>query len=404
MKIKLKTAFLSQLIFGDNRPPRLFNLLLVMIAAGSFFCCNSGSAEEETTAEAAPTPPTDLVTLTAAQASAIGLQTGRFDTTLVSDAIQANGVVDVPPQQMASVSFPISGYVRTVRKLPGSVVVKGEILAMLESMEYIQMQQDYLQARSRLTFQQEELTRQTTLNNEEVGARRRLEQAQADYASTQALVQALDVKLRLLGTPLDALQRGKLVSGIAVRAPINGHIRAINVNIGKNTTPADVLFELVGTAHKHLEIKIFEKDAYKIREGQKLILLTPHLTDKPVQGSVYLVGNILEGDTKTLTIHAHVNDAAVERRLLPGMYVSARILTGSRRVVTLPDEAIVSEGEQRVIFVQEKTLTFRRIPVKLGQSENGHTEVTLQKPIAGKMIVKKGAYLLQASTQQTEEE
>ncbi|MCY7350499.1 MAG: efflux RND transporter periplasmic adaptor subunit [Cytophagaceae bacterium] len=366
--------------------------------------CTNQPAEDEQTTEAAPAPPTDLVTLTAAQVSAIGLQTGRFDTTLISDGVLANGMVDVPAQQMASVSLPISGYVRTLRKLPGSSVGKGETLAMLESMEYIQMQQDYLQARSRLTFQQEELTRQNTLNEENVGARRRLQQAQADFESTRTLVDALEVKLKLLGTPLEALRRGKLVSALAVRAPIRGHIRAINVTIGKNTNPADVLFELVGTEHKHLELKIFEKDAYKIREGQKLVLLTPRMADYPVGGSIYLVGKTLEGDTKTLRVHGHINDAAIERRLLPGMYVSARILTGSRRVATLPDEAIVSEGDQRVIFIQEKSLTFRRIPVKTGQSENGQTEALPQAPIGNRLIVKKGAYLLQASTQETEED
>jgi cobalt-zinc-cadmium efflux system membrane fusion protein len=376
------------------------NLLLArtgrLVAAG-FFCaaCTGGSADEKT-AET-PKAPVDLVTLTPAQAREIGLQTGGFDTTLVSDEVAANGVVDVPPMHLASVSVPIGGYVRSVLKLPGSPVSKGETLATLESLEYVQMQQDYAQARSRLQFQREELDRQTTLNAEEVGARRRLQQARADYEGTRALVGGLETKLRLLGAPLTDIQAGKLSPHLLVKTPIAGNVQAVNVTLGKNVNPTDVLFEVIGTAHKHLELKVFEKDAFKIQTGQKLLLTSPQFGARPAEGSIYLVGKALEGEAKTLNLHGHVTDPAVERRLLPGMYIAARILTGSRRATTLPDAAIVSEGDARFIFVQEKALTFRRIPVKVGRAEGGRTEIFPQKPTNGRPIVRQGAYLLQAT-------
>ncbi|MBC7892259.1 MAG: efflux RND transporter periplasmic adaptor subunit [Sphingobacteriaceae bacterium] len=367
------------------------------------FACTKPGSDEEKTAEAVTTPA-DLVILTPEQAKTLGLQTGPFDTTTLRDEVLANGVVDVPPMYLASVSLPIGGYVRSIRKLPGSPVAKGETLLTLESMEFIQMQQDYLQAHSHLTFQQQELQRQTTLNAEEVGARRRLEQAQAEVTNTQALVRGLEAKFRLLGASLEAIRSGKLNSTLSVKAPLAGNVQHINVTLGKTVGPTDVLVELIGTAHKHLELKVFEKDAFKIQNGQKLLLVSPQFGAKPAVGSVFLVGKTLEGEAKTLNIHGHLSDPAVERRLVPGMYVAVKIQTGSRQAQTVPEEAIVSEGEARFIFVQEKPLRFRKILVKLGQTEGGQTEVFPQKPVDGKAIVRKGAYLMQASTQEAEEE
>ena len=362
-----------------------------------FSACTNPTPDENATAES-PEKPTDLIILTAAQAQQIGLQTGGLDTTTLSDEVTANGVVDVPPQYLASVSLPIGGYVRTVRKLTGSPVAKGEVLATLESLEFIQLQQDYAQARSRLVFQNEELERQTTLNEQEVGARRRLQQARAEYEQTRALVGGLEARLRLLGAPLEAIRAGNVTTALSVKSPIAGNVQHVNATLGKNVGPQDVLFEIVGTAHKHLELKVFEKDAAKIQNGQKIRMLSPFAAD----GTVFLVGKTLEGEAKTLNIHGHVTDPAAERRLLPGMYVAARVLTGSRRAATLPDEALVSEGDARYVFVQEKPLTFRKISVKTGRSEGGRTEV-LNAPI-GKLIVRQGAYMLQATTQGGEEE
>lgn len=387
---KGKWFFAALMLLAMTRWWKVF--VAACFALAIFSSCTNPTTDETATAEA-PEKPTDLVTLTAEQARQIGLQTGGLDTTTLSDEVTANGVVDVPPQYLASVSLPIGGYVRTVRKLPGSPVAKGEVLATLESLEFIQLQQDYAQARSRLVFQSEELERQTTLNEQEVGARRRLQQARADYEQTRALVGGLEARLRLLGAPLDDIRAGKLASALSVHSPIAGNVQHVNATIGKNVGPQDVLFEIVGTAHKHLELKVFEKDAAKIQNGQRIRMTSPFAAD----GTVFLVGKTLEGEAKTLNIHGHVTDPAAERRLLPGMYVAARVLTGSRRAATLPDEAVVSEGDNRFVFVQEKTLTFRKTAVKTGQSEGGQTEVLNAPP--GKLLVRKGAYMLQATTQ-----
>ncbi|MDZ7898784.1 MAG: efflux RND transporter periplasmic adaptor subunit [Arcicella sp.] len=346
----------------------------------------------------------DLVTLTSEQAKNANIIVGNFDQTLLSEDIKANGMVDVPPMNMASVSVPINGFVKSTTVLSGSFVKKGAVLAVLNSMEYVQMQQDYLQNLSRLKFSEQELERQTVLSQEDVGAKKKLQQAEADVSFVKASMKGLEVKLQMVGCQVDNLKKGQISSTINVHSPIDGFVKTTNLAIGKNVLPSDVLFEITGNAHKHLELKVFEKDINKIRIGQKIIIENPKFEGSEMMATVFLVGKNVDMETKSINIHAHLNSEKAEERLTVGQYVNTRILTGNRTACTLPETAIVRRGEGGFIFVQTKEKVFQQISVKLGLFEKGDIEVFIDKPIDNQKIVKSGASILQAVLSGGEEE
>ena len=70
-------------------------------------------------------------------------------------------MVDVPPQNLVSVSFPLGGYLRSTKLMPGMHVNRGEVIAVIEDQALIQLQQDYLVAVAKLGFLQKELILQT---------------------------------------------------------------------------------------------------------------------------------------------------------------------------------------------------------------------------------------------------
>lgn len=354
-----------------------------------------GRANSPETARSAPAP--DQITITAEQLKAMNLQLGAAAQTTVSDEVKTTGTVDVPPQYMASVSPLINGVIKSVNVLPGQRVGKGATLATLQSLDYIQMQQDYLQAVSQLTYQQAELQRQKTLNAEDVGATKRLQQAQADYGSNLALVSSLALKLQTLGTSVEALKGGKLSPVMRITSPVAGYVTASNTHLGQQVATADVLFEVMNQEHKHLELSVFENDAFKIKNGQTILLNDSKLGAETVRGRVYLVGKAFAGDARTITIHGHVDNERQEARLIPGMFLNARILTGSRTATTLPEDAVVRTGQSGFVYVPTgQARTYRRVPVKLGQAEQGRLEVIPQTPTDLTKVVVKGAYLLEA--------
>jgi cobalt-zinc-cadmium efflux system membrane fusion protein len=354
--------------------------------------------------ESAKETTKDRVTISPEQAKNITLEMGTFDETMISDEVKSNGVVDVPPMNMASVSIPISGYIKSTSILPGSPVNKGMLLALIYSMDYIQLQQDYLQAFSKLKFLGQELDRQTVLNQEDVGAKRKLQQAESEAASTKAQVKALALKLEMLGCNIEELKKNQISSTIKVISPIDGFVKKANLSIGKNVAPVDVLFEIVGNTHKHLELKVFEKDITKIRKGQQIIVESPQFGNSPILATVFLVGKTVEPDTKTISIHGHLLSEAMEEKLTVGQYVNAKILTGNTKAKTLPETAIVRHGEGGFIFIQLKPNIFQQIPVKLGLQEKGNVMVYPEKNIDNTLIVKQGASILQAILSGSEEE
>ena len=70
----------------------------------------------------------------------------------ISSILKLNGIVDVPPQNMVSISVPLGGYLRSTSLLPGMHVRKGDVIAVMEDQQYIQLQQDYLTAKAKIGF------------------------------------------------------------------------------------------------------------------------------------------------------------------------------------------------------------------------------------------------------------
>lgn len=343
----------------------------------------------------------EQIKITPEQFKNLNLVLGHFSEIAMDEEIKATGMADVPPENLASVSIPITGFVKNIlanNALPGRFVTKGTILVTIESIEFIQMQQDYFQAVAHSAFLEKELERQQSLSAEDIGVKKKLQQAEAEFNSNQALTKALVAKLKLLGVNAVTLKRGDILSVVNVIAPINGFIKSTNINTGKSVTPNDVLFELISKEHLHVELKVLEKDAFKIQKGQKVLIEDKRLGDK-VQGTVFLVGQTFEDESKAINIHVHLDNEQQEQKLIPGMFINARILTGAHTPKALPESAVLREPDGDFIIVLEKQnnkeVVFRKIPVKLGSIQGQNIEVQLTEDLStsASVVIEKGHFL-----------
>jgi cobalt-zinc-cadmium efflux system membrane fusion protein len=117
-------------------------LSLILSLAG---CAGNKNADE---ALSAP-ENTNSVTLTDAQIKNAGIVTGEVTRKEISTILKLNGIVDVPPQNMVSISAPLGGYLKSTTLLPGMHITKGDVIAVMEDQQYIQLQQDYLTAKAK---------------------------------------------------------------------------------------------------------------------------------------------------------------------------------------------------------------------------------------------------------------
>jgi cobalt-zinc-cadmium efflux system membrane fusion protein len=352
--------------------------------------------------------PAGQVAVSPAQAQAAGIVLGSFERQNMTTEVQANGSVEVPPQNRVSITAIQGGYVQSVAVLAGERVAAGAVVATLRSPEYLTMQQTYLQSKARVRFLTEDLERQRILDVEDVGAKRKLQQARADFATEQATLRATAAQLRLLGISVARLDAtGQLVNSVPLTTPIAGYVKAVNINPGQYVNPQDVLVEVLNRDDLHLELKVFEKDVAKVKVGQKILFKVQNAgRDEELTARVFLVGQAFDDDARTVRVHAHLEP---ERRdLLPGQFVAARIQTAGARVRTLPEAALIQAGDLSYIFRRVGTdsgrAVFRRVQVRAGQPQHGDVPVTVLDPLPDTtQLVQKGAYFLDAELRKGED-
>src|SRR5690606_27549753 len=123
-----------------------------------------------------------------------------------------NGTIMVPPAQRYTISFPMGGYLRDSRMMAGMHVKKGALLATMEDMQFIQLQEDYLVAKSNLVYTAADFNRQEALNSTKSASDKTFQQAKAAYEGQRILVSSLREKLQLIGIDPDQLTENNISS------------------------------------------------------------------------------------------------------------------------------------------------------------------------------------------------
>lgn len=394
--------------------------IIISLISFAILFTSCGDSEEETVIEEHHDEGVDMVELTDAQFKTVGIELGNIEIRTISGTIPASGMLDVPPQSKVSISAPMGGFVKSTDLLQGSRVVKGQVVAVMQHQDYIQLQQDYLENFSQLEFLKAEYERQQELSKENVNAKKSLEQAKANYNSTKAIVDGLKAKLQMLNINLANLEKGEIQNTINLYSPISGYVTKVNTNIGAFVNPTDVLFEIVNTEELHVELTIFEKDVPLLKVNQRVLFTLANESSHRV-AFVKLIGREISTD-RSVQVHCEIDKQ--DRELIPGMYLKAIVETDSAHVAAVPEEAIVNFEGKKYIFIEtaevhedgekhdlekgekkEEKHHFKMVEVTTGETELGFVAINLPENFElNTKIVTKGAFSLLAKMKNSEEE
>jgi cobalt-zinc-cadmium efflux system membrane fusion protein len=381
----IKIKYLSMLFFS-----------LILILSGS---CYQGKTNPEENKETEILPE-DIVELREDQVKLADVQTGKMEMRSLSGTLKVNGIVSASPQNLATICAPMSGFVKSTTLMPGNPVKKGQVLVVIENQEFVDIQQNYLEAKNKLGFAEAEYKRHTELFKEDVYSEKNVQQVTAEYKNLQAGVKALEQKLVLISINPAGLNENTISSSISLVSPINGYVEVVNVNLGKYVVPTDVMFKIVNNDLLFLELTLFEKDANKVAKGQKIRFFINNEAE-PHEAEITQTGQSISAD-KTYKVYARVTGSC--KNVLPGMYVNAIIETSGNLVTALPSEAVVSFDDRDYIFLFEKNkleggkpfTEYRMVEVKKGVSDGGFTQIILPESfnMSQTSVVTKGAYVL----------
>ncbi len=373
------------------------HIIALFLAFVLVSCSNkTGESNEEKS-----TTEENTVSLTEAQIKSAGIKTANGEKKNISAVLKVNGKIEVPPQNIVSISVPLGGYLKSTHLLPGTKIKKGENIATFEDQQYIQIQQDYLTSVAKLTYIEKEYNRQKELNQSKASSDKVFQQTEADYRSQKIATKSLYEKLKLIGVNPENLDENTISRSIHVYAPIDGYVSKVNVNIGKYVNPADVIFELVNPTDIHLGLTVFEKDVNKLFIGQKLMAYTNNETDKKHPAEIILISQDLSPE-RSVMVHCHFED--YDKTLLPGMYMNAEIDIKTNNAFVINEEAVVNFEGKYYVFTEESKGHYTFNEVTTGFTENSMIEILNAEGLNNKPIVVKGAYSLLMSLKNKAEE
>ena len=339
-----------------------------------------------------------IISVSGSQFASAGMELGKIERREFSRLIKVNGMMDVPPQNKASVSAYFGGYVKDLELLPGQRIEKGQLLFTLENPDYVQVQQDFLEAKGKLSYLQSDYERQQDLVKDNVTSQKNFLKAESEYQVTRARFQSLKKKLEMMNIDPERLTDENLRTSISVRAPISGQVTAVNVNRGKFINPSDVAVSITNTDHLHLELNIFEKDLPWVRKGQRIHFRLQNDPGQSYLAEVYLVNQYLDAETRTAQVHAHLLQEAEARNFAPGTYVEAEIISATDTAAALPEDAVQEQGGQSWVLVQSSSADeheFVKKEVKIGRRSGGYLEVLNPEDFtSGAEVLVKGGFEL----------
>ena len=381
--------------------------------------------KEEAHEEEMPT----IATLTEEQIKTVGIQLGVIEQKELTATIRANGLLKVPNNNKANATSLYGGVIKTLNVQIGDYVKKGQVIATIANPQFIQLQEEYLSTASRITFAEQELSRQKELFEGNAGAKKNLQSATAELNSLRTRRASLQQQIQLMGINPGSVSNGNLKSALVVTSPLNGTVSNVFAKIGSYVDVSSPVIEIVDNSSLHLDLNVFEKDLPMLKVGQTIHFRITNNAVEDYNAKIFAIGSSFENESKTIAAHAVVQGN--KTGLIDGMNVTAIVSLNNVTTSAVPNDAIVNADGKYYIFVQtnkkaeehheegeeegshkegeekehkedKSSKNFEKVEVLKGVSDMGYTAVTFVNEIpANAKIVTKGAFFVNAKLSNT---
>ncbi|WP_294286780.1 efflux RND transporter periplasmic adaptor subunit [uncultured Chryseobacterium sp.] len=400
-----------------------YNIIPLLFSVVFMFSCSKKesveNAEEKTEQpeEQHQESPQTIASLTEEQMKAVGITLGSIEMKELTATIKANGQLRVPNNNKATVTSLYGGIIRTLNIQVGSAVKKGQVIATIANPEFIRLQEDYLTTNSRITYAEQEYRRQRELFDNDAGARKNLQSADAELKTLRTRKASLLRQLQMMGISPGKISNGNMRSGLVITAPISGTVSSIASQIGSYVDVSSPVAEIIDNNSIHLDLQVFEKDLPKMKIGQVVHFKLTNNPETEYDAEIYSIGSSFENDSKTISVHANVTGNKMG--LIDGMNITGIVSLNKTVTPAIPNEAIVEADGKFYVFVKTdkkpeahedhqkeagkpvetkpESLNFEKVEVVKGSSDMGYTAVTPVKEISPEAkIAVKGAYFINA--------
>ena len=315
----------------------------------------------------------------------------------LQNMISLPGEVILNPDKLAHIVPRVGGIVRDVHKTVGDEVRSGDVMAVLESRELAEAKAEYLAGKQRLTLARANLAANEELKVKGIVPDLEFLAAKRDLAEAEIGLRAAEFRLHTLGVTNEELadieqQPDTQFPFHELRAPVSGTVVAKHMTFGEVVTTETDVFQLADLSDVWVNLTVYQKDLNAVREGQSVRIVGGHGIGEATAPITYVSPLV---DEATRTAIARVILPNEDRRWRPGLFVTARVETGSSQVpLRIPKTALLNVDGQTCVFVVTGE-GFEPRPVELGGANETHVEVVAGLH-PGEAYVARGAFSLKA--------
>ena len=167
----------------------------------------------------------------------------------------------------------------------------------------------------------------------------------------------------------------KLLQEMTIRAPFSGTLGAKTISIGDYITAAQKLVLLVDRNDLLAEYNLPERYAPALKVGQTVVIKNNSLPNQTFTGKIEYIAPDVDTATRTIAIHASINDPNHE--LLPGQYVTvSQQLSKARQALFIPEQSIIESLSGASVYIVTNDDKAKKVSVQLGTRYKGLIEVT----------------------------
>lgn len=312
-------------------------------------------------------------------ATKAGVEVGQPDSGIFTFGEPALGELTFNGNKLAVITPLADGVIRKVFVEVGETVMKGQLLAEVNSPAVADAKSDLVKALAEVERARSAFEREENLLKGAISSRKDFEHAQADYAvGTSELERARQqlLNLGLSQEELTEIEKTRSTSSVLpLRAPFDGTVIERQASLGTAVQAGNLVFQVADLATMWMELSVPERQAVRLQPG-----LDVHVTFSAFPGDTF--------DGQLIWIASHVNESArtvnarvllpnVEKRLKSGLFGNAIIAqTISKECLSVPSDAIQMIDGQTIVFARLADDLYEARVVEVGPISGDRTSIT----------------------------
>ena len=295
--------------------------IVIIAAAMMLAACTGNSSSDAGTQSADSSEKSDSIDVKANNDS---LSVDAVSSvTNVANSPTFNGVLMVSPQNNATVSLTMGGKVHSLKVMPGQAVRQGQVIATIDNPEFIELQQTYLDASAQVEFLEMEYKRQRSLADNDAASQKKVQQSKAEYLSMNSRLAAAASRLVTLGVKPAFVKSKGIQPYLLVKAPINGFVTNLNVNIGKYLNVGDPLCDVINKSQPLIQLTVYERELNMMRIGRLVEFRVNGMGKQTFSAHIVSIDQSVGEKDYSIKVYAKVTASNGDFR--PGMYIRAKL-------------------------------------------------------------------------------